>query len=283
MKRIRIENNVGDVSGYVASDTVEIAGFKLEKQSFAAVTKADLPDQAPFTGGFGLSFAKGVHGSVSPFLNMVKSKMLKKNLFSIWLREYRKPTGGSITFGKIDTSRYTGKITWHPVAPGGDWQLELKSFRFGPLKYSTGPIAVVDPSSSVIVVPVATARGTSVKERDCFLTILAQISTGRWEQHSTRIRAFTRLRAARKQSRIPCSADPVATQGPRLTRAQLPIWQEDLPADSRFLHRRDLLGGQAAVLCQRLPAVRFLRRQGDLGARRQLPAQVSFCVRLQQP
>lgn len=67
---------------------------------------------------------------VPPFFNMVNKKLVDKAVFTFRLGN-SEDDGGEVVFGDIDSSHYTGDITYVPVRQKAYWEVELQKIKFG--------------------------------------------------------------------------------------------------------------------------------------------------------
>ena len=88
---------------------------------------------------------------------------MSKPLFGVWLGNANENSedGGLITFGGVDSDRYTGDFTWAKVIRKGYWEVELKEATLGGFKLNLGKKrlgAAIDTGSSLFVVPTQMAE-----------------------------------------------------------------------------------------------------------------------------
>jgi len=84
---------------------------------------------------------------------MVNQKLIDEPVFTFRLGESEED-GGEAIFGGIDSSHYTGKITYVPVRRRGYWEVELEKVKFGDEELeldNTG--AAIDTGTSLIALP----------------------------------------------------------------------------------------------------------------------------------
>ena len=117
------------ISGILSKDTVSVAGAKLTGVTFGEVTKEPWLSffARNFDGILGLGFPSTAIAGVKPiFDEMLDQKVITEPVFSIYLQK----SGGEITFGGIDNTKYTGDLTYVPVSREGYWQFKMDSFTF---------------------------------------------------------------------------------------------------------------------------------------------------------
>ncbi len=124
----------------MTADTFDVDGYEIKAQPFLEATKVmpvglSWANISIIHGILGLtpSCADSVLNNPSPFMSMVKQKLLDRNLFSMSLREPRE-----LTFGAINHDRFTSEVSQIPVsnktgryALSGRWQAEANYLTLG--------------------------------------------------------------------------------------------------------------------------------------------------------
>ncbi|SPP79962.1 aspartic proteinase A2 [Drosophila guanche] len=155
-------NSQGGValSGFLSQDTVTIADFAIQNQVFAEIT--DEPEasflSSPFDGMFGLGYGSiSIGGVTPPFYNLVAQGLIKHPVFSIYLnRNGTSATdGGELILGGIDSTLFTGCLTYVPVSQQGYWQFVMSSALLAGHNFCTKCQAILDVGTSLIVAPAA--------------------------------------------------------------------------------------------------------------------------------
>ena len=147
----------GAVSGTYGTDTLSMAGFKLNMTfGIANVTSNDF-NSFPIDGLLGLAQADS---GTPTFLNaLISSKVLKSNIFGISInRNSDGPNTGEINFGAPDTSKFEGSLNYVDVSSNasGDWAIPLDNAGAGSKEAGiTGRIAYIDTGTSYIFCPPA--------------------------------------------------------------------------------------------------------------------------------
>lgn len=157
-------------AGNVGTDVVNVGGAQVQKQAVelaTAVSKSFVQDTAN-NGLLGLAFSK--LNTVQPqtqktfFDNVMPS--LAEPLFTA---DLRKNVAGAYEFGRVDTSKFTGQMTWVPInTTQGFWQFTSEKFAVngGTAKTSTaGAQAIADTGTTLILADpkIATAYYAQVK------------------------------------------------------------------------------------------------------------------------
>lgn len=140
----------GAVNGSLTEDSMTIASVKVTMAFGVANTTSDDFKSFAFDGILGLSMN---NGSSDNFMGSVKEdKLLQSNVFSVALdRAEDGPNTGQITFGGIDSSKFTGDITYTPVnaSANGDWAIPMDGIGYDSNKANvTGRLAYIDTGTT---------------------------------------------------------------------------------------------------------------------------------------
>lgn len=154
----KISYGSGDVSGVLSTDVMGLGDITVENQTFAEIQRESTPSltSGEFDGILGLGYPQISELGVTPvFDNMMKQGLVGSPVFSVYLnRDVSDPVGGEILFGGIDTSRYTGDITYVPVSRKGYWQFHVNRITAGFYWLcSRGCEAIADTGTSLITGP----------------------------------------------------------------------------------------------------------------------------------
>jgi saccharopepsin len=152
---VSIQYGSGSISGFVSQDRLTIGDLTVKEQDFIEATEE--PGLAfafgRFDGILGLGYNTiSVERIVPPFYNMISQGLLDEPVFAFYLSD---TDGESMaTFGGIDDSHYTGKMTYIPLRRKAYWEVDLDELAYGdtsvPLDM-TG--AVLDTGTSLITLP----------------------------------------------------------------------------------------------------------------------------------
>ncbi|XP_044068239.1 pepsin A-like isoform X3 [Siniperca chuatsi] len=151
---LSIQYGTGSMTGYLAIDTVEVGGISVANQVFG-ISRTEAPFMAYMQadGILGLAFQTIASDNVVPvFDNMVKQGLVSQPLFSVYLSSEQ---GSEVVFGGIDSSHYTGQITWIPLSSATYWQIKMDSVTINgqTVACSGGCQAIIDTGTSLIVGP----------------------------------------------------------------------------------------------------------------------------------
>ncbi|XP_078495233.1 cathepsin D-like [Ciona intestinalis] len=158
--RFAIQYGSGSLSGFVSSDTVTIAGVKSKNQLFAEATKQPGLNFVPakFDGILGMGYPEiSVNGITPVFNQMYKQGVLALNQFSFFLNRDASDasSGGELYLGGVDTKKFTGNFSYHPVTVKGYWQISMDSVSVGTSISAcvSGCKAIVDSGTSLLAGP----------------------------------------------------------------------------------------------------------------------------------
>ncbi|XP_034028167.1 pepsin A-like [Thalassophryne amazonica] len=153
---LQIQYGTGYMQGYLGSDNVEVGGLTVANQVFGISTsEATFMAYMHADGILGLAFQSIAADNVVPvFDNMVKQGLVPQSLFSVYLSS-NSEQGSEIVFGGIDSSHYTGQITWLPLTSATYYQVQMDSVTINGqiVACSGGCQAIIDTGTSLIVGP----------------------------------------------------------------------------------------------------------------------------------
>ena len=155
---IQYDSDSGSIVGVLSKDAVSVAGTKLTGVTFGeTVIETGLAFAfGRFDGILGLGMPSSSVAGVKPIFNeMIDQKVITEPVFSLYLHKGGNETsGGEITFGGIDNTRYTGELTYVPVSGEASWQFTVNGFMFGDEEAcEDGCEAVADTGKQVIIGP----------------------------------------------------------------------------------------------------------------------------------
>lgn len=152
----------GSLSGFVSEDVMTIGDLKIKNQIFAEATEE--PGLAfafgRFDGILGLGYDSiSVNKIPPPFYNMIDQGLLDEPVFAFYLSDTNNGDDSEATFGGVDESHYTGKITTIPLRRKAYWEVDLDAITFGD---STAELentgVILDTGTSLIALPTTLAE-----------------------------------------------------------------------------------------------------------------------------
>uniref|UniRef100_A0A8C9WDU8 pepsin A n=1 Tax=Scleropages formosus TaxID=113540 RepID=A0A8C9WDU8_SCLFO len=153
---LSIQYGTGSMTGVLGYDTVQVGGLYVTNQIFGlSETEATFMQYMQADGILGLAFPSISSSGATPvFDNMMSEGLVSQNLFSVYLSSDSE-NGSLVIFGGIDSSYYTGNITWIPLSAETYWQITMDSMTINgtTVACSGGCQAVVDTGTSLIVGP----------------------------------------------------------------------------------------------------------------------------------
>ncbi|CAK6984011.1 pepsin A-like, partial [Scomber scombrus] len=133
-----------------------VGGISVAKQVFGvSETEAQFMAYMKADGILGLAFQSLASDNVVPvFDNMVSEGLLPQPMFSVYLSR-NSEQGSEVVFGGLDSSHYTGPVTWIPLTSATYWQIKMDSVTINgqTVACSGGCQAIIDTGTSLIVGP----------------------------------------------------------------------------------------------------------------------------------
>ncbi|CAO3570747.1 unnamed protein product [Mortierella alpina] len=146
--------------GILGSDIVHVGGVSV-RQTIGLATAEHGFDESPEDGLFGLGFTsnESVKG-VKTFLdNAIAAGALSKPVVSVFLPSYRRNggVGGEYLFGGIDSTKFTGDLTYVNVSEQKYWQIPMDDITFNGKSLGQASQGIVDTGTSLIYISTAAA------------------------------------------------------------------------------------------------------------------------------
>ena len=159
--KFEIQYGIASITGILSKDTISLAGSKLTQVTFGEALQQTRFAFAKFDGILGLGFLSTAATGVKPIFNeMIDQKVITETVFSIYLqKDGNEESGGEITFGGIDDTKYTGELTYVPVTQEGYWQFKMDKFTLDDRDIcNNGCEALANTGTSFIVGPTQTVE-----------------------------------------------------------------------------------------------------------------------------
>ncbi|KAF9344489.1 hypothetical protein BGX26_004316, partial [Mortierella sp. AD094] len=116
-------------SGTLGSDIVNVGGISVRQTIGLATKESSQFGSSPEDGLFGLGFdtIESVSGVKTFMDNAIAAGVLAQPVVSVFLPSERvfNGQGGQYLFGGIDTTKFTGSLTYVPVSQQGYWQIAI--------------------------------------------------------------------------------------------------------------------------------------------------------------
>ncbi|KAM0756581.1 acid protease [Meredithblackwellia eburnea MCA 4105] len=154
----------GQVSGNLAVDDVSIAGLKLPQHQFG-VTSAESIDfgdpTVPFDGLMGTAKSQlSTQKTLTPIESLAKTGVTTTSQMGYHLARLTDgPNDGEVTFGGVDSSKFTGTLLeLDNVSPVGFWEGAMSDISVnGASLNMQGRTAILDTGTTLMIVPLADA------------------------------------------------------------------------------------------------------------------------------
>jgi hypothetical protein len=153
----------GPVSGKLSQDNVMMGSLPINDMVFAEIDNVKGLGLAfsvgKFDGILGLAFPSiSVGGITPPFTKLVESGVLDMNVFSFYLPSDASKKG-ELSFGGIDTSKYTGDMNYINLASETYWQINMDDgVTYDGKAVSTVKAAIVDSGTSLLAGPTTAVK-----------------------------------------------------------------------------------------------------------------------------
>ncbi|KAG0287597.1 hypothetical protein BGZ96_008491 [Linnemannia gamsii] len=143
-------------SGILGSDMVSVGGISVRQTIGFATAESSQFGSSPADGLFGLGFntIESVSG-VKTFLdNAIAAGALAQPVVSVFLPSERRfnGQGGEYLFGGINSSKFTGSLTYVPVTKEGYWQISIDDAGYSGQSLGQSSQGIVDTGTTLIIV-----------------------------------------------------------------------------------------------------------------------------------
>lgn len=162
----------GSANGVLVQDDVKMGAYMVKGTTFALINKmSDNLMSISVNGIMGLAFQRLAYSGATPWWSeLAKTSVWKEKLFAFQMKRYRgvegasnaESDGGLATFGYLDSSLYTGDVTYVDIQ-GSDpqyWQIKLGGVQMGGKNIDIGSTttAAIDTGTTLIAGPPATVK-----------------------------------------------------------------------------------------------------------------------------
>jgi len=157
-----IQYGSGDASGEEYKDTATIGSYTFT-QEFGIASTADGFDGVQGLVGFGpddLSVITSKGENIpTPADNLYSAGKIGSDVVGVWFQPITdggsQETNGEVTFGGVDSSKYTGSITYVPVtttSPASEyWGIDVTEIAYGTTKVTSTVHGIVDTGTTLIL------------------------------------------------------------------------------------------------------------------------------------
>ncbi|KAG0201985.1 hypothetical protein BGX28_005338 [Mortierella sp. GBA30] len=154
-------------SGILGSDIVNVGGISVRQTIGLATKESSQFGSSPEDGLFGLGFntIESVSG-VKTFLdNAIAAGVLAQPVVSVFLPSVRRNggVGGEYLFGGIDSTKYTGSLTYVPVTQKGYWQVLIQDASYNGASLGQTSQGIIDTGTTLVIVGDAAAAAIHAK------------------------------------------------------------------------------------------------------------------------
>ncbi|KAG9324847.1 hypothetical protein KVV02_001592 [Mortierella alpina] len=148
-------------SGILGSDIVNVGGVSVRQTIGLATAESAQFAGSPEDGLFGLGFnsIESVHG-VKTFLdNAIAAGAVTQPVISVFLPSVRRNggVGGEYLFGGIDSTKYTGDLTYINVSEKTYWQIPMDDITYNGKSLGQASQGIVDTGTTLVIISTAAA------------------------------------------------------------------------------------------------------------------------------
>uniref|UniRef100_A0A669QWQ1 Peptidase A1 domain-containing protein n=1 Tax=Phasianus colchicus TaxID=9054 RepID=A0A669QWQ1_PHACC len=150
----------GSMVGVLAYDTVTVSIQGNQMVGLSQWEPGSFLVHVPFDGFLGLGFPKIASSGATPlFDNMMSQGLVAQDLFSIYLTPDER-NGSFVLFGGIDSSHFTGNLSWIPLTAQTYWQIKVDRITMHglPIACIHGCQAILDSGTSMLAGPGLSVR-----------------------------------------------------------------------------------------------------------------------------
>ncbi|XP_029771126.1 pepsin F-like [Suricata suricatta] len=154
---IHLEYGSGDMTGFLAYDTVRIGGLTVLGQAFGLSLQESgtFMKYAVFDGILGLAYPSlGIRRTIPVFDNLWIQNLIPQELFAFYLSRKEKE-GSVVMFGGVNHSYYSGDLNWVPVTRPLYWEISMDNISMNGevIACDGGCQAIIDTGTSLLIGP----------------------------------------------------------------------------------------------------------------------------------
>ncbi|KAG0053845.1 1,3-beta-glucanosyltransferase [Gryganskiella cystojenkinii] len=142
-------------SGTLGSDIVNVGGISVRQTIGLATAESSQFGSGPSDGLFGLAFntIESVSGVQTWMDSAIAAGTLAQPVVSVFLPSVRRNggVGGQYLFGGIDSTKYTGSLTYIPVDQKGWWQIKMDDVLFNGKSLGFNQEGIVDTGTTLVL------------------------------------------------------------------------------------------------------------------------------------
>ncbi|KAK9417508.1 putative Peptidase A1 domain-containing protein [Seiridium unicorne] len=154
-KSFSVEYGSGDVSGHYVDDTMKVAGFSVPYEFGLANVTSSQFSSFPFDGILGLARNSGNFNDA-----LKEADAISANIFAVSLSRNSDGTDdGEISFGGVNTAKYTGDITYSSTTDDSSWSIAMDDVSVGGTSAGVkGRTAYIDTGTTYAFAPPADVK-----------------------------------------------------------------------------------------------------------------------------
>nr|POF25772.1 polyporopepsin [Quercus suber] len=163
---VSVSYGSGSFSGTEYTDRVSFGGLTVSAQSIGAASRATGFSGSDGIFGFGpVDLTQGTvsnANTVPTFMdNLYSQRSISTEVLGVSFRPESgsdtSDTNGELTLGGVDSSRYTGALTYFPTLKSGSaapyWGLSIASFTYGSTTLASSATGIIDTGTTLIYIP----------------------------------------------------------------------------------------------------------------------------------
>ncbi|KAI1321757.1 hypothetical protein EDD11_000033 [Mortierella claussenii] len=144
-----------NAGGMLGSDIVNVGGIAVRQTVGLTTNESPEFGKSPEDGIFGLGFStiESVNGVQTFMDSAIAANILTQPVVSVFLPSQRlfKGQGGEYIFGGIDSSKYTGDLTYVPLSVEGYWQVAIDNIAVGGQNLGFSSQGIIDTGTTLII------------------------------------------------------------------------------------------------------------------------------------